>query len=75
MTGFFSKLLNSERLTTGSKNLDVLLGGGIETSAITQLYGAPGTGKHSFATLYAASYTHNTKLSTLTRKAHSGQRE
>jgi DNA repair protein RadA len=36
-----------ERLPTGSKNLDNLLGGGggIETGAVTQFYGAPGSGK------------------------------
>ena len=35
-----------ERLSTGSKNLDNLLGGGgIETGAITQFYGAPRSGK------------------------------
>ncbi len=43
---FVSLLLTSERLTTGSKNLDDLFGGGgIETGAVTQLYGAPGSGK------------------------------
>ena len=33
------------RIATGSKNLDELLGGGIETRAITELYGEYGTGK------------------------------
>jgi DNA repair protein RadA len=33
------------RCTTGSKNLDDLLNGGIETQAITELYGEFGTGK------------------------------
>jgi RecA/RadA recombinase len=36
---------NIERLPTGCKNLDDLLGGGIETGVITQFYGAPGSGK------------------------------
>jgi len=42
-----AELINQkgERLTTGSKNLDALLGGGIETGAITQFYGPPGSGK------------------------------
>ena len=43
-----SELINQkgERFTTGSKNLDALLGGGgIETGAITQFYGPPGSGK------------------------------
>ncbi|MEM3027868.1 MAG: DNA repair and recombination protein RadA [Candidatus Bathyarchaeia archaeon] len=33
------------RLTTGSKNLDTLLGGGIETQAMTELIGEYGVGK------------------------------
>lgn len=32
-------------ITTGSKNLDALLGGGIETGAITELFGEFRTGK------------------------------
>lgn len=35
----------NERLTTGSKNIDDLLGGGLEVGDITQFYGGPGTGK------------------------------
>jgi len=34
-----------ERITTGSHNLDGLFGGGIETGAITELYGEFGSGK------------------------------
>lgn len=37
--------LTNERLTTGSKNIDYLLGGGLELGAITQFYGGPGMGK------------------------------
>lgn len=33
------------KITTGSKNLDSLLGGGIETQGITEAYGAYGSGK------------------------------
>ncbi|MBC7129752.1 DNA repair and recombination protein RadA, partial [Candidatus Bathyarchaeota archaeon] len=33
------------RLTTGSKALDRLLGGGLETQAITEFYGEYGSGK------------------------------
>ena len=32
-------------ITTGSKNLDTVLGGGIETGSITELYGEFRTGK------------------------------
>jgi DNA repair protein RadA len=34
-----------ERISTGSKSLDNLLGGGIETGALTHFYGDPVTGK------------------------------
>jgi DNA repair protein RadA len=34
-----------QRISTGSKNLDYLLGGGIETGAVTEFFGEPGTGK------------------------------
>ncbi|MHA1272643.1 MAG: DNA repair and recombination protein RadA [Promethearchaeota archaeon] len=37
------------KLTTGSRNLDELLGGGIETGAITELYGEYRTGKTQLA--------------------------
>ncbi|MEM1535781.1 MAG: DNA repair and recombination protein RadA [Candidatus Pacearchaeota archaeon] len=37
------------KITTGSKNLDALLGGGIETRAITEAYGAFGSGKSQLA--------------------------
>jgi len=37
--------LNIAKITTGSKNLDNLFGGGVETQAITEAYGAFGSGK------------------------------
>lgn len=37
------------RLTTGSANLDKLLGGGIETSGVTEVYGEFGSGKSQLA--------------------------
>ncbi|MET1160748.1 MAG: DNA repair and recombination protein RadA [Thermoprotei archaeon] len=37
--------LSIRKITTGSKNLDDLLGGGIETKTITEFYGEYGTGK------------------------------
>ena len=36
---------NLEKFSTGSSQLDEILGGGIETGSITQFYGAPGSGK------------------------------
>lgn len=50
-TGFLNASdLNSQRqelvfITTGSRQLDQLLGGGIEAGSITELYGAAGSGK------------------------------
>ena len=44
-TQLYEKRKSEYRITTGSKNLDELLGGGIETRAITELYGEFGTGK------------------------------
>ncbi|HEY6949917.1 MAG TPA: DNA repair and recombination protein RadA [Nitrososphaeraceae archaeon] len=41
----YEKRKSEYRITTGSINLDELLGGGIETRAITELYGEFGTGK------------------------------
>ena len=41
----FEKRQNAKRITTASKNLDNLLGGGIETQAITEFIGEYGTGK------------------------------
>ncbi len=37
------------KITTGSKALDSILGGGVETGAITEMYGAYGSGKTSIA--------------------------
>lgn len=41
----YEKRKSEYRISTGSKNLDDLLGGGIEPRAITELYGEYGTGK------------------------------
>ncbi|HVB12076.1 MAG TPA: hypothetical protein VNE86_03010 [Nitrososphaerales archaeon] len=38
-----------ERITTGSANIDMLLGGGLPIASITDVYGAAGTGKTQFA--------------------------
>ena len=44
-TELLSKRKNISRLSTGSKNLDELLFGGIETWAMTEFYGEYGSGK------------------------------
>lgn len=36
---------STKRFSTGSNDVDDLLGGGVETGAITQFYGEPGSGK------------------------------
>ena len=41
--------LKAERLSTGSTAFDSILGGGIPTCAVTDIYGAAGTGKTQFA--------------------------
>ncbi|MEM0367106.1 MAG: DNA repair and recombination protein RadA [Candidatus Nitrosocaldus sp.] len=41
----YKKRQSIERISTGCKSLDELLGGGVETQAITEFYGEYGTGK------------------------------
>jgi DNA repair protein RadA len=41
----YEKRKNAMRITTAVKNLDGLLGGGVETQAMTELFGEYGTGK------------------------------
>ena len=41
----FERRGKMKKLTTGSKQLDDLLGGGLETQAITEFFGAFGSGK------------------------------
>lgn len=48
-TEYLKKREEIYRITTGSKNLDNLLGGGVETRAITEAYGAFGSGKSQIA--------------------------
>ena len=42
---YYKKRMTIERITTGSKNFDKLLGGGIETQSVTEVYGEYGSGK------------------------------
>jgi len=44
-TEIYKKRQSIERISTGTNSLDDLLGGGIETQAITEIYGEYGTGK------------------------------
>ena len=45
--------MDSSRVSTGSPDLDELLGGGLERRAITQIYGEPGCGKSTLCLLAA----------------------
>ena len=45
----YTERLGLERITTGSDNLDELFGGGIETGAITELFGEYRTGRTQIA--------------------------
>jgi len=53
-----AKRQNILKLTTGSKKLDMLLGGGIETQAITEFYGEYGSGKSQIAHQHLSNRTH-----------------
>ncbi|MEM3451493.1 MAG: DNA repair and recombination protein RadA [Nitrososphaerales archaeon] len=44
-TELYKKRQSIDRISTGSRNLDDLLGGGIETQAVTEFYGEFGSGK------------------------------
>lgn len=44
-TELYNKRKNIERISTGSKNFDELLGGGFEVNAMTEIYGEFGSGK------------------------------
>ena len=44
-TKLYEKRKQEERISTGSKNLDDLFVGGIETGSLTEIYGEYGTGK------------------------------
>ncbi|MCL4399327.1 DNA repair and recombination protein RadA [Candidatus Parvarchaeota archaeon] len=46
---FEDKRKSVQRIDTGSKALDILLGGGVETQAITECYGEYGSGKSQIA--------------------------
>jgi DNA repair protein RadA len=48
-TDVFARRQAIGRITSGSKTFDAMLGGGIETQAITECYGAYGSGKSQLA--------------------------
>jgi DNA repair protein RadA len=58
----YDKRIRAERISTGSKNLDNLLGGGVETRAVTEIFGEYGTGKtqicHTLCVIVSRDGTH-----------------
>jgi len=52
-TEYLKKREEIYKITTGSKNLNTLLGGGIETRAMTETFGAYGSGKSQIAHVIA----------------------
>jgi DNA repair protein RadA len=44
-THYYNRLDSIERLSTGSRSIDDILYGRVETKAVTEFYGAPGSGK------------------------------
>ncbi|OYT41290.1 DNA repair and recombination protein RadA [Candidatus Pacearchaeota archaeon ex4484_26] len=50
---FLNKRKEVKKITTGNKNLDALLGGGVETQAITETFGSYGSGKTQIAHILA----------------------
>ncbi len=62
-------------LPTGSRCLDALLGGGVETGTITQIYGGSGTGKTSICLMLAFNTAkHFGKVAYLDTEGLSGER-
>jgi DNA repair protein RadA len=61
-TSLYYKRKNIGKITTGSKNFDYLLGGGIETKSITEVCGEYGTGKtqlcHTACVMVQQDYSH-----------------
>lgn len=61
-------------IPSGSKCIDSLLGGGIETGTITQLYGASGTGKTTLCLMFAKSASKSYKVAYIDTEGLSGER-
>ncbi len=62
------------RLKTGSKCIDELLGGGIETGTVTQICGESGTGKTSFCLLFSYTTAKDGKVAFIDTEGLSGER-
>ncbi|MEM0204118.1 MAG: DNA repair and recombination protein RadB [Archaeoglobaceae archaeon] len=61
-------------IPSGSKCIDSLLGGGIETGTITQLYGASGTGKTTLCLMFAKNASKQYKVAYIDTEGLSAER-
>jgi len=61
-------------IPSGSKCIDSLLGGGIETGTITQLYGPSGTGKTTLCLMFAKNAAKSYKVAYVDTEGLSGER-
>lgn len=68
-TVIYDRRKSESRISSGSKNLDNLLGGGIETRSITELYGEFGSGKTQICHTLCVSVQKDAQLSRLTGNA------
>ena len=62
------------KLPTGSKCIDELLSGGIETGCVTQVYGESGTGKTSFCLMLSYTTARNHRVAYIDTEGLSGER-
>lgn len=62
------------KLPTGSKCIDELLSGGIETGCVTQVYGESGTGKTSFCLMLSYTTARDHKVAYIDTEGLSGER-
>src|SRR5215469_10007672 len=59
---YVNRCSSIERLSTGSKNIDDILYGGVETNAVTEFYGGPSSGKTQLChTMCALAPQHESK--------------
>ncbi len=62
------------KLPTGSKCIDELLSGGVETRCVTQVYGESGTGKTSFCLMLSYTTARNHRVAYIDTEGLSGER-
>ena len=62
------------KLPTGSKCIDELLSGGVETGCVTQVYGESGTGKTSFCLMLSYTTARNHRVAYIDTEGLSGER-